>query len=545
MRLVVNGQVRATALWLANSRNLASAALIAVAGIAGGLTGCSIRDLPIAGYSEPKAPGDYSTSAAKQVFYIGYDNIDRVYLEPVHVSSVALHGLQAVSSLDPEFRAERVGANVKITEGAKVAASYIAPADHDAEGWAAVLAGALEAGRAQSDKLRAASVESLYQTVFDGSLKDLDKFSRYAGASAAQDNRVARDGCGCVGVEVRVDAEGARIANVIPDTPAARAGLKPDDRIVKVDATSVAGMTERAVISMMRGPEGTEVTLTIARASQPAFAVTLRRADVVMPTITYRREADDIAYFQISSFNGKTAETLRDTVLRAKREIGPKLRGAVLDLRNNPGGYLDQGVAVADMFLTSGRILTTRGRHPDSLQIYDAANKQDVLGGLPIVVLVNGGSASSSEIVAAALQDLGRAIVIGSSSYGKGTVQVLVQMPNGGELVLTWAKLYAPSGYALQRLGVVPNICTSGATASADRAIADLQRGAIDPAAPVFERRKVDASNERDQLALAASCPAHTGAKGDDVDLKVARGVLADPVLIGRSLRGSSVAAAH
>jgi carboxyl-terminal processing protease len=538
----VQGRVRVTAWWREWQCGLVTALLAVMIGA--GLASCAMRDLPVVGYTEPAAPGEFSPSAAKQVFSTGLDNIDKVYIEPVQVSTVALHGLQALSSVDSEFHAERTGDTVKVTEGVKVTASFVAPADHDSDGWAAVLTGAIEAGRASSDRLRGATVESLYQTVFDGSLHDLDRFSRYAGANSAQDNRASRDGFGGVGIEVHMTDDIARVAAVIPDTPAARGGLLAGDVIIKIDASPTAGMTERAVISMMRGLEGTEVTLMVARAAQPPFPVTLRRAKIIAPTITYRREANDIAYFQISSFNGRTAESLRLMVLRAKTEIGPKLRGAVLDLRNNPGGYLDQGIGVADLFLTSGRILTTRGRHPDSLQVFDAT-KGDVLDGLPLVLLINGGSASSSEIVAAALQDLGRAVVIGSSSYGKGTVQVVVPMPNDGELTITWAKLYAPSGYALQRLGVIPNICTSGPQASAAKSIADLRGGVIDPVAPVFERRKVDASSERDQLALAATCPTQTATRSEDVDLEVARAVLADPVLIGRSLRGSTVAVAR
>lgn len=511
-----------------------------------GVAGCGgMRDLPIVGYADPKPPGEYSTAAAKEMFEVGYENIDKVYLEPLPLSKVALDGLKAVSSLDPEFRVERVDSDIRVAEGTQVAARFIAPADHDPKGWAAVLAGALEAGRAKSDKLRGTSVETLYQTVFDGSLHDLDRFSRYAGAAAAQDNRASRDGFGGVGIELQTGDDGMRVAAVIPDTPAAEAGLRPGDGITHIDGKPTTGMTEHAVTSMIRGPEGTTVNVTVLRDAKPAFTVSLRRAVIIVPTITYRREANDIAYFQISGFNARTADALHDAVVRAKTEIGPKLRGAVLDLRNNPGGYLDQGVDIADMFVTSGRILTTRGRDPESTHLYDATQEGDLLGGLPLIVLINGGSASSSEIVAAALQDLGRAVVIGTSSYGKGTVQLLVKMPNGGELILTWAKLYAPSGYALQRLGVIPNICTSGKSVSAAKAIADLRGGAFDPVAPVFERRKVDASSEREQLALAATCPSETGAKSDDVDLQVARGVLADPALVSRSLRGASVAAAR
>jgi carboxyl-terminal processing protease len=292
---------------------------------------------------------------------------------------------------------------------------------------------------------------------------------------------------------------------------------------------------------MMRGPIDTDVRLTVARGSVETFEVTLRRTAIIPPTLTYRREAD-VAYFKVTGFNRQTSATLKALVTRAKTEIVRDLRGVVLDLRNNPGGLLDQGIEVADLFVNAGRILTTRGRHPDSLQTFDATDG-DILNGLPLAVLINGGSASSAEIVAAALQDLGRAIVIGSSSYGKGTVQTVMRLPNEGELTLTWAKLYAPSGYALHRLGVIPNICTSGQSVSATKSIADLKVGRLDPLAPVSARRGADTLSETEQLALAASCPTKTAAPGEDVDLEVARLVLADPALILRSTRGSAVAA--
>jgi carboxyl-terminal processing protease len=524
-----------TARW--SGRGLAAAALMmALVGIAG----CAMRDLPVIGTSEPRQPGEFSTGTTKQMFSSGLDNIDRVYIDPVLVSSVALHGMQALSSLDPEFRIERSADNVRVTEGTVLAASFIAPADHDSRGWAAVIAGTLAAGRDKSDKLRTAPVENLYQTVFDGSLHDLDRFSRYAGNASARDNRAARDGFGGIGIEPRIADNVVRIGAVLPDTPAAHGGLKVGDRITHVDGTALVGMAERAIISMMRGPEGTDVTLTVERDGVPSFPVTLRRAIIVAPTVTYRRETGDIAYLQISGFNSQTTDAVEAMVTRAKAEIGKNLRGVVLDLRNNPGGLLHQGIRVADLFLDSGRILTTRGRHPESLQVFDATGG-DILKGLPIVVLINGGSASSAEIVAAALQDLGRAVVVGSSSYGKGTVQTVLPMPNEGELTLTWARLYAPSGYALQRLGVIPNVCTSGPSGSAAKSIEDLRAGRLDPVAPLSARRTADGLTESAQLALAATCPTQSGL--NEADLEVARAVLSDPALTRRLPLGSSVAA--
>jgi carboxyl-terminal processing protease len=538
-RGIVGEAVRAVTAWTRRVPALVVLVLTLV-----GAAGCALRDLPIVGYTEPRPPGSFDASGAKDLFADGLDDIDRFYIEPVQVSAVALNGLGALSTVDSEFRVARAGDSVRATEGTAPAASFIAPSDHDSAGWAAVIAGVLDAGRQKSEKLRASTPEALYQVVFDGTLHDLDRFSRYTGAKAARDSRANRDGFGGIGIEVGFDDGVTRIKNVLPNTPAAKAHLVVGDQITQVDQLPVAGMTEEAVISMMRGAEGTNVTLMIVREGTPPFALTLRRAPIVPPTITYRREPGDIAYFGISSFNIQTATALDAQVERAKAEIGPQLKGVILDLRNNPGGYLDQGIDVARLFVSSGRILTTHGRHPDSEQQFDA-RESDILHGLPLAVLINGGSASSAEIVAAALQDLGRAVVIGSSSYGKGTVQDVLRMPNGGELILTWAKLYAPSGYALQRFGVIPNICTSDHAATATKTVADLRAGRLDPTAPLSARRIADTLNETDQLAFAHTCPSQSSARNADVDLEVARSVLSDPALVGRSLHGPSVAAVH
>ena len=186
---------------------------------------------------------------------------------------------------------------------------------------------------------------------------------------------------------------------------------------------------------------------------------TLVRARIVQPTVTSDRR-DGFAIFRVQGFNVSTASDLAQEIRRVRSEMGASLRGAVLDLRDNPGGLLDQAAAVSSLFLDHGDVVSTRGRHPTAAQHFVAAS-EDHLRGLPLVVLVNGGSASSAEIVAAALQDDGRAVVAGSSSYGKGTVQMVVRLENSGELTLTWARLITPAGYVLHGHGVVPAFCTA------------------------------------------------------------------------------------
>jgi carboxyl-terminal processing protease len=284
--------------------------------------------------------------------------------------------------------------------------------------------------------LRDTANDKVYRAVMEGSLGKLDPFTRYEDPDRARDARAERDGFGGLGITVGFENGETRVDSIIPDTPAERAGLRVGDRILAVDGKPVVGLPEREVIAKLRGPAGSDVRLDVRRPpTDQRFDVKVTRRHIVPPTVTYRRDGD-IAYIKISSFNQRTTDSLADAVRRAKAEIGPSLRGAVLDLRGNLGGLLDQAVGVSDMFLTRGTIVSTRGRHRLSQQSMNAS-MGDPGEDLPVVVLINGQSASSSEIVAAALQDNGRAIVVGSTSYGKGSVQTLVQMPNDGELIIT------------------------------------------------------------------------------------------------------------
>src|SRR5207249_8814882 len=244
----------------------------------------------------------------------------------------------------------------------------------------------------------------------------------------------------------------------------------------------------------------------------------------VPETVTYRREGD-VAYIRIYSFNLETSDSLRREISNAQTELGKKLRGYVLDLRGNPGGLLDQAVAVSDLFLNSGRIVSTHGRNPDSHQYFEAT-PGDAIDGLPMAVLINGNSASASEIVAAALQDNDRAVVIGSNSYGKGTVQELRRLPNDGELTLTWARFHAPSGYTLHHVGVLPSICTNKDDEDATQLLAELGAGKLPPL-PVEQRGNTSPEDTAALDKIRAVCPVYHSERA--VDLEVAIRLLNQP----------------
>jgi carboxyl-terminal processing protease len=500
--------------------------------------GAAVALLAIAGCAETVDPESTSiaTQAAKSVVDEVYSHIYRQYIDPVSVDEMSMSGLKGVSGIDSALRVKRADGVVWLSSDDVSLAKFQAPAQNDIDGWSALTIKVLDASRGASDKVRGAPREKLFEAIFDSALSDLDRFSRYATPEEASDIVAQREGFGGIGIRIRIADSLIRVVSVTPDSPAARAGVRADDAISRIDGVPSTGMNLRQVVKRLRGRRGTKVAMTFVRdnSAQPLKVLMVRR-HIVPVTVTSRRE-DGVLYVRLSRFNRRTASTLADAVNNARDDMGSGFRGLILDIRNNPGGLLDQAVEVADLFLDKGRIVTTEGRHPGSFQRYDA-EFGDILGGRPIVVMVNGRSASSSEIVAAALQDLGRAVVIGSNSYGKGTVQSVFPLRNHGELTLTWSRFHAPSGYALHNLGVMPTVCTSGARNGADKSIAKLRGDREATLATMAEWRTHRVPNMAATTDLRAICPASVDTGGDtDVELDVARQVIADSSLYGRAL---------
>ena len=314
-------------------------------------------------------------------------------------------------------------------------------------------------------KVRANYVEPvpdsrLVNAAIQGMVSRLDPHSAYMDAkSFGGDFQVRTQGhFGGAGIEVSPDAGLIKVISAMDGMPAAAAGVKPQDHIVAIDGKAVEGQEFNDAIDKMRGPVGTKVILSIQRSGEKKpFDVTLTRANVPYEAASHHREGD-IGYIRLPSFNEQTAEGLEHAVRDLKKEIGPGIKGYVLDLRNNPGGLLEQAIQVSDDFLNSGEIVSTRGRQPDDTQRYDA-KPGDIADGKPVVVLINGGTASASEIVSGALQDHKRATIIGMTSFGKGSVQTIIPLGDTrGALRLTTARYYTPSGHSIQALGIIPDI---------------------------------------------------------------------------------------
>jgi len=299
----------------------------------------------------------------------------------------------------------------------------------------------------------------LVNAAIDGMVTGLDPHSSYMDPKSYADMQIQTKGeFGGVGIEVTMEDGLIKVISPIDDTPAAKAGIKTGDFIAGIDGTAIQGLELNAAIDKMRGPAGSKVKLTILRQGQKKpFDVILARAIIRVDSAKWHREGD-VGYLRLTGFNEQTASGMEKGIRELKRQIGPGIKGYVLDLRNNPGGLLDQAIQVSDDFLTQGEIVSTRGRHADDTQRYDA-RPGDLTDGKKVIVLVNGGTASASEIVAGALQDHKRATVVGITSFGKGSVQTIIPLgETGGALRLTTARYYTPSGHSIQAQGIIPDI---------------------------------------------------------------------------------------
>jgi len=474
-----------------------------------------------------------------RLFARGLDEITDLYIAPVSNRKLILAGAARLSRLDGKFSVtESAGSESKtqiaLGYGGREVAVYPMPADNESHAWGALMGRLVENAKAVSPTIGALSEDQIDKALFDGVTSALDRFSRYAAPETARDQRAARDGFGGIGITLEPSGEEFRITQVTSGGPADSAGIKPDDRLVAIDGVAIGGRSQSDVVHALRGPIFSPVELTVYRPNLgQRRSFRLQRALVILPTVTMSRDGS-VAIFQVASFNQNTTQQIVEDLGRLQRENGQRLRGIVLDLRGNPGGLLDQAVSLSDVFIPKGPIVATVGRHPASRQFFEASG-DSLAPQIPIVVLINGASASSSEIVAAALQDVGRAVVVGSASYGKGTVQTVLRLPNDGELTLTWAQLVAPSGYFLHEHGVIPSLCTSDLGDDDNSVQIALQRtnAAVSPL--TRPRASLD---ESAWSQLRRLCPARQG--DHEIDVKVAKRLLADPALFSQAVHALS-----
>lgn len=314
-------------------------------------------------------------------------------------------------------------------------------------------------GKIKSDYVEPVEDSALLENAIRGMLTGLDPHSSYLDPEAYKELRVGTSGeFGGLGIEVGMEDGFVKVISPIDDTPAQRAGIQAGDLIVRIDDTPVKGLSLGDAVKLMRGKPGSKILLTVVREKEgKPLKISITRAVIKVNSVKSRMLEPGFGYVRISQFQSNTGENIINAVSELKKEYGANLKGLILDLRNNPGGVLEAAVAVSDAFLEDGLIVYTEGR-VDNSEMKFKATPTDIAKGAPIVVLVNGGSASASEIVAGALQDHKRAIIMGTTTFGKGSVQTILPIPNGAALKLTTARYYTPSGNSIQAEGIIPDI---------------------------------------------------------------------------------------
>ncbi len=310
----------------------------------------------------------------------------------------------------------------------------------------------------RTDYVDETSDRDLIEAAINGMLTSLDPHSGFLNDDSFNDMQVQTKGeFGGLGIEVTMENGLVRVVSPIDDTPAFKAGLQPGDLITHIDGTAVMGMTLTDAVDKMRGKPNSKIKLTIRRKNEEPFDVTMKRDIIKIESVKYRAE-NDIGYIRIITFSDTTTDHVQKAVKEMTKQIGKdKIKGFILDLRNNPGGLLEQAVGVTDTFLDEGEIVSTRSRIPEETMRL-SATKGDLTNGLPVVVIINEGSASASEIVAGALQDHKRAVLVGTPSFGKGSVQSVKPIPGYGAIKLTTARYYTPSGRSIQAKGITPDV---------------------------------------------------------------------------------------
>lgn len=499
------------------------------------VTGCAV-----APKEETAVFDSFSRPAAREVFSVGFSNIAERYIDPMPVSEFVVEGLKGLGSIDPEISIEKNDDFITMQIGEESIGTFDPPDDQDIQGWVNLTVDASTLARKYSDALGDATPEQLYESVFDGILSKMDIYSRYAGVMEAKKNRAKRQGFGGIGIRFVAKPEGAQVTHIIEDSPASRSGIRLGDLITHVGDNALSGLAKEEIGKLLRGRIQSHARLQVLRKKTELVKIDIERAHIVNDTVTYR-EKDGHVILKISSFNKKTAHNVLVRLKKAHKSMGHRLKGIIVDMRGNPGGLLKQSIKVADLFLAQGRISETRGRHTDSLQQYDAGGR-DMAFGKPVVVLLDGKSASAAEVTAAALQDRGRAVVVGTSSFGKGTVQTVVRLPNEGEMTLTWSRLIAPSGYVLHGLGVYPTICTSGIQENKNQTLKKVLADKIKTAAVLEAWRQTAYRDKKRRDELRAFCKPERRKK--TTDLQIAASLIADKTLYARAVNLTAAAAA-
>ncbi|MFH5926714.1 S41 family peptidase [Roseomonas xinghualingensis] len=450
------------------------------------------------------------------------------HLEPTDPVLVGLWALRGLEAIDPYLSAARREQALVLSFSDQLSADRLA--GNTPQSAADAVAALYAEAERQSPALRRAGRQAMLQAGFEEVFNHLDPYSRYTTPEEARQGRERRLGASDLGLTlIGQGRRGIAVGEVTPDGAAARAGLRPGDRLLDADGIAISVDDVGQALSALEGPPGSSLLLTVQRGRRRLQLVLTRRAS---PRHSVSAEVrNGILWLQVPLFSTATPAQLDRALGDVPAEAAPL--GVVLDLRGNRGGLLQQAIQVADSFITSGTLAATEGRHPDSIRRFNAKGTE-FANGRPLVVLVDGRTASAAEVVAAAIGDHGRGVVIGSTTMGKGLIQVLVPLPNGAELALSWSLILAPRGWPLQMLGVLPAVCTSRGEQEMARNLATLGTRDDPMAVPLARARAARAPVPMSEVAaLRNACPP---SEGRDADRLAAQAVLERPELYRAAL---------
>lgn len=452
-------------------------------------------------------------------------------LDPVSVPQLTMWGLRGLTALDPALTADMHEGKLELATRERVLAALTPPPENDINGWATAATQLAAVAVGISPQVRRAGTQGVLQSFFDELFNHLDPYSRYVAPGEAGEDRERRSGQAGAGLRLIRRGSAIVVAEAIVDGPGALAGIRPGDTILSIDRQPVRGKDALAAMKQLAGPEETVVSITWRNREGRTRSAELERALVPPETVLAQRVGDTLL-IQVTAFNRSTDSHLTRAIEQGLSGPHPA-QGIVLDLRGNPGGLLRQAVLAADSLLSAGVVARTAGRDPEANRTW-VSTPEELAEDVPVVVLVDGRSASAAEVLAAALADRGRGVVVGSSTLGKGLVQTITPLPDGGELFVTWSRVLAPRGWPIQGLGLLPQVCTSLGQESLSWQLAALAQGRQPMAKALEAHRAARAPLTPAQiLAIRRSCPA---AEGRDTDFDTARVLIRDPAAYAAAL---------
>ena len=491
--------------------------------------------VPALGQPGGSARAEFPKGLAASVLTASFEFLEPRTLEPVPVRQLALWGLRGVTSIDAGLTIEDRGSILDLRQANRSIHQCVIPPSPTAAAWGQAGAELMSAAWEVSEVVRDAGFQLLITSFFDELFNHLDPYSRYVPPGAADLDRARRSGAAGIGLVLAKVGKAFVVQSVNAEGPGAEAGIIKGDSILAVDDQPTLGADLTTVLSWIAGIDGTEVGITLRRHDGSTQVIDIERV-VVPPETVFAEQVGTMLMIRIAGFSSDTDRRLGQELERflAKAPASRRPRGVVLDLRGNRGGLLRQAVAATSLMLENGLVAVTAGRNPGATHEWRAV-AHDATDGAPVVVLVDGRSASAAEIMAAALADEGRAVVVGSSTLGKGLVQTIATLPDGGELFVTWSRVLAPLGWPIQGLGVLPQVCTSQGLDTTMQQLASLNRGRL-PSADALGRH--DAARAplpaSEIVALRNACPA---GEGREADLMAARYLLEHPAAYAAARR--------